>query len=190
MGELRWNADCLQRTGMKTVNVRATPALERPGRLGKVWLPEGPGGVTRGRRSPSHSPELKWSLDSHTQRQKERACQSMHTHPGRGRPRRQDPACARESGGPRPTEGTHGHGGRGRGGRRLRPPAPVRPQCSPRAAPPPAPRPQGAPHRTRAARACTRLLRRGRLEGALGRLLLLRLLSVLRLLPLAAFFES
>ena len=106
MGEPRWNADCLQRTGMKTVNVRATPALERPGRLGKVWLPEGPGGVTRGRRSPSHSPELKWSLDSHTQRQKERACQSMHTHPGRGRPRRQDPACAPESGGPRPTEGT------------------------------------------------------------------------------------
>lgn len=152
MGEPRWNADCLQRTGMKTVNVRATPALERPGRLGKVWLPEGPGGVTRGRRSPSHSPELKWSLDSHTQRQKERACQSMHTHPGRGRPRRQDPACAPESGGPRPTEGTRARR-EGQGRPAAPPPGPRAPPVLPprgSAPRPPAPgRPRQDAGRTR-----------------------------------------
>lgn len=125
MGELRRSADCLQRTGMKAVSVRVTAALERPGRLGKVWLPEAPGGVARRRRSPSHRPALKRSLDSHTQRQEERACQSMHTRPSHARPGRRDPACVPGSGGPWPPEGTRGRGGRGRGGRRLRAPPPA-----------------------------------------------------------------
>lgn len=185
MGERRWNAGCFQRKGAKTVNVRATPALERPHRLRKVWLPEAAGGVARSWGSPSRRPALNWSLDSHTQRQEERACQSMHTHPGRAQPRRRDPACVPGSGGPRPREGTRGRGGRGRVGRRLRPPtsAPARPS----AAPPPdpsAPPAGGGPHAS--GHGCSA----GRLEGALGRLLLLRLLPVLRFLPLAAFFES
>lgn len=139
MGELRCSADCLQRTGMKAVSVRVTAALKRPGRLGKVWLPEAPGGVARRRRSPSHRPALKRSLDSHTQRQEERACQSMHTRPSHAWPGRRDPACVPGSGGPWPPGGTRGRGGRGRGGRRLRPPPPPPPPapCAPRPMRPP-----------------------------------------------------
>lgn len=138
MGELRCSADCLQRTGMKAVSVRVTAALKRPGRLGKVWLPEAPGGVARRRRSPSHRPALKRSLDSHTQRQEERACQSMHTRPSHARPGRRDPACVPGSGGPWPP----GRDARARWegqGRPAAPPPPPPPPapCAPRPMRPP-----------------------------------------------------